>query len=379
MLALRDGLRARGHDARLFASRATPGGRQGSADYTCFGTTSRWRTLVQTANPSALRRLRRAVDEFRPDVVHVCLFLTQLSPLVLRALARVPTVYYAVWYRAICPIGTKLLPSGEVCQAPPGAVCRRTGCVPRRDWVPLMLQLRMLRRWWPSIDLVVADSHYVKRRLEGEGLAVDAVVWHGATARAASAERDARPLVAFAGRLVREKGADLLVDAFAKVLAAVPEARLLIAGDGPERGALERRIDELGLRAHVELPGHVRRPDLERRLAGAWVQVVPSRWPEPFGIVAAEAMLRGTPVVAADIGGLAELVEHGTTGLLVPPDDVDALSSSLVALLADGPLRTTLGAAARAFAAERLEQDVHVERFLELYRGLDAGRAAHAA
>src|SRR3954471_4377221 len=82
-LALRSALRRRGHDARLLASSAGLKPGQSQADYLCFGTLSRYRTLVQTLNPSAAWRLRRVLAEFRPDVVHVRMFLTQLSPLIL--------------------------------------------------------------------------------------------------------------------------------------------------------------------------------------------------------------------------------------------------------------------------------------------------------
>ena len=117
-IALRDGLRERGHDARLLATSAGLDG-PSVADYECRGTTSSLRTALQVANPSAARAVRRAVAEFRPDVVHVRMFLTQLSPLVLPPLKDIPSIYHAVWYRAICPTGTKLRPDGAVCHDHP--------------------------------------------------------------------------------------------------------------------------------------------------------------------------------------------------------------------------------------------------------------------
>ena len=96
-ISLRDGLRSRGHDARLFASSARPNGAHSQADYHCFGTTSGFRTLLQSANFWAARKLKRILAEFQPDVVHVTLFLTQLSPLILPLLKNVPSLYYAVW------------------------------------------------------------------------------------------------------------------------------------------------------------------------------------------------------------------------------------------------------------------------------------------
>src|SRR4051794_15694769 len=89
---LRDGLRARGHDARVFASTALRENGGFFADYSCIGTTSRWRTLLQSANPTAGMALQRALADFQPDVVHVSMFLTQLSPLILPALRAVPAL-----------------------------------------------------------------------------------------------------------------------------------------------------------------------------------------------------------------------------------------------------------------------------------------------
>ncbi len=77
MLSLRDGLRTRGHDARLFASNASDGDELMYADYSCLGTTSRWRTLLQTTNPWAYAKLREVLADFKPHVVHVCMFLTR--------------------------------------------------------------------------------------------------------------------------------------------------------------------------------------------------------------------------------------------------------------------------------------------------------------
>ncbi len=116
--ALRDELRRLGHDVRLFASSAGASQASSEADYLCYGTLSRFRTLLQTLNPWAFVRLRRVLQEFQPDVVHVRMFFTQLSPLILPLLRRVPALYHVVWYRPICLTGTKLLPTGSPCQSP---------------------------------------------------------------------------------------------------------------------------------------------------------------------------------------------------------------------------------------------------------------------
>lgn len=374
-LRLRDGLRERGHDARLLASSAGLTG-PSEADYGCKGTTSRLRTVLQTANPSAARAVRRALSEFRPDVVHVRMFLTQLSPLILPPLRDVPSIYHAVWYRAICPLGTKLRPDGSVCRQPPGSICHRAGCLPLRDWAPLMVQMGLWRRWREVFDVVVANSQALAGRLEEEGIEPVQVIPNGVPIRPARTQLARSPTILYAGRLVPEKGVDVLMRAFARVVHDVPDARLAVVGGG-EAGSLRRLALELGVLDSVELTGRLQREEMERRFEGAWVQAVPSRWEEPFGNVAVEAMMRGTAVVASASGGLTEIVDE-RSGMLVPPGDAGLLANALVRILSAPKLAESLGAAGRAIALERFSEQRFVEANLSMYRALIAGRGQRA-
>jgi glycosyltransferase involved in cell wall biosynthesis len=295
MLALRDGLRRRGHDARLLTSRARPLPLPLESDYLCFGTTSRLRGAVQALNPAAAWALYRVVKAFDPDVVHVRMFLTQLSPLVLPALRDRPSLLHAETVRPICPSGSKLLPSGATCTARYGWICR--GCLPAQDWPVLMMQMALWLRWRRAFDRIVANSHWTRRRLEDDGVPVDEVVWNGVPAIPPRVGLAEVPTIAYAGRLAPEKGLEVLLLAFRRVRERLPAVRLVLAGDGPERDALRARVGALGLDAHVERLGHLPRAELDSRLGGAWVQAVPSLWEEPFGLVAAEAMMRGVAVV----------------------------------------------------------------------------------
>jgi glycosyltransferase involved in cell wall biosynthesis len=171
-----------------------------------------------------------------------------------------------------------------------------------------------------------------------------------------------------------EKGVAVLIEAFRHVIARIPDARLLIAGDGPQRQALERLAEELGIRTHVEFMGHIPGSEMEQRMERAWVHVVPSRVMEPFGIAAAEAMMRGTAVVASDTGGLPEIVDHERTGLLVPPRDVKVLTSALVRILADRSLAEVMGRAGRDRALTRLDLSTCADKFLLLYESICSPR-----
>ena len=217
ILRLRQLLREKGHDARLFTTSVESGDFKNDADFKCPGTVSSFRTLLQTMNPWAYFKLRDVIREFRPDIIHVKIFLTQLSPLILPLLKDIPSLYHVAWYRPVCPTGTKFLPDGSICTVSPGIPCYRNGCLPLRDWGPLMIQLKLFRRWRWAFDSIIANSKFVKDTLLLNGIDGVEVLYYGAPPRPAGLSLFETPTAAYAGRLVREKGVDILLRAFAKI------------------------------------------------------------------------------------------------------------------------------------------------------------------
>lgn len=159
------------------------------------------------------------------------------------------------------------------------------------------------------------------------------------------------------GRLRRLKGQDLLLEAFARLVAARPDALLVLVGDGPLEPELRRRTAELGLADRVVFAGY--RPDARAVMAACDVVALPSRH-EAFGWVLAEAMAEGAAVVGLEAGGIPEVVTHGVTGLLTPPEDVEALGAALVKLATDEALRRDLAQAGRAAVLGRFSPDIHL-------------------
>lgn len=370
MLALRDGLRRLGHDVRMFASSARPASGVSLAEWECLGTTSRFRTLLQTANPWAFHKMGRVLAEFRPDVVHVGIHLTQLSPLILPLLKQIPSLYHVHWHRPICPVGTKTLADGATCYLQAGLACYYKRCLPLRDWLPLMFQMKLWRHWRRVFKVIVAVSQALRRRLIEEAIEPVEVVWNGVPIRPPRPPLSSPPTVAFAGRLVWAKGPDVLLEAFAKTLKQIPEAHLLLVGDGSERKHLGSLISKLQVSSHVSMVGHLPRQEMESRLSAAWVQAVPSRCSEGFPLAGVEAMMRGTAVIASASGGLVEIVQDGKTGFLIPPGDVDALAEALRRLLLDRQLAEQMGAAGREVALARFGEPAFVDRFQDLYEAI---------
>jgi glycosyltransferase involved in cell wall biosynthesis len=154
--------------------------------------------------------------------------------------------------------------------------------------------------------------------------------------------RAERPTALAVARLVRQKGLDVLVEAMPSVLERVPDAQVLLAGEGPQRSELESAIAARGLEDHVVLLGH--RDDVPALMRSAWVMVHPTRW-EGFGLVFLEAMSQGLPIIASGVSAIPEIVRDGETGTVIPPEDPVALSDALVELLTDKERRQRYAAA----------------------------------
>lgn len=181
-----------------------------------------------------------------------------------------------------------------------------------------------------------------------------------------------RPVVLFVGVLRPYKGLDVLLEAVARV----PGVQLVIAGRGPERLRLAARAARLGLTNRVTFLGYV--PDSERRilLHAADVFVLPSiDAREAFGIAQLEAMACGLPVIATDLPtGVRSVNPHGVGGLLVPPQNPDALAAGIARLLSDARLRRTLGQAARQRAQLEFSAERMIRRTLQVYEEVLGGR-----
>lgn len=166
--------------------------------------------------------------------------------------------------------------------------------------------------------------------------------------------------------LRREKGHEVLLDAFAQVGQRAPSVRLRIAGDGPLRSHLEQRCRHLGIEGSVEFLGAV--PDVWDILARAGLAVFPSLT-EPQGIAVLEAMAAGCPVIASRVGGIPEMVDHGRNGHLVPPADAPALADAMLRLHGDDQLRARYRDEGLRTAGQwRMDTTVH--RYEALYREL---------
>jgi glycosyltransferase involved in cell wall biosynthesis len=221
----------------------------------------------------------------------------------------------------------------------------------RRRVEPWVLE-RLVRFALRRADLVLPMGPFTHELATRAGVPEERIIelshptrWEGTEPPAG--EADGPPRIVGAGRLIPEKGFDLLLLAFADLADEFPDVRLELAGDGPQRSTLERLANDLELGDRVRFLGWIPGQGMGRFFSGARVAVLPSRMNEGLPMVLVEAGVAGCALVGTDVGGIRDIVHPGRTGILVPPNDFEALAEALRSLLRDPEEAHRLGAGAR--------------------------------
>ncbi|HET7045372.1 MAG TPA: glycosyltransferase family 4 protein [Gaiellaceae bacterium] len=329
-------LRDRGVDARMVVlHEGEPGAGEFGGLLRGAGVPVEELRLRRDVDPAAFARLVRLLRRERPRVVHTHLVHADAYGLPAARLARVPAT-----------------------------VSTKHGFNAFRESRAFAAADRALARLATANVAISQGLADYLAATEGFAAGSFRIVHYGIEAGAEPPAPPREPRLAAVGRLIPVKGFDVLLEAFAAARKELPELTLELAGDGPLRAELERAAP-----GGVTFLGRVSpvAPLYERSLAA----VVPSRG-EGFGMVALEAMERGRAVIGSRVGGLPELVEDGVTGLLVPPDDPEALAHALQALGGNPARAAAMGAAGRARALAAFGADRPAEALDALYRTLAA-------
>jgi glycosyltransferase involved in cell wall biosynthesis len=358
----------RGMDVRVLAARIDPGEE-------LPGVTLHESPELFRRNVNMQARLGDAVAD-APEVVH----LHQVDdPQIVTALqSAAPVVISAHGYTA-CTSGVYYFEPGQECTRGHGLGCvpnlLARGCAHTRHRKTLPVKFRNATRGRSALeraDLAVSYSSAVDRHLAANGIGRRMLVPYFPTmpARHGSGHSGRRRVV-FAGRIVWLKGIEVLIRAATQV-----EAEFVVCGDGRELDHMREQARRLGVDERVRFTGWLGAEELAGELADASLVVLPSLWPEPFGLVGIEAFAASRPAVASATGGVGDWLEHGVNGLGVPPADADGLAGALNELLADPERQRLMGIAGRDTVTRRFSAETHLAA---LFEGYQAARATWEA
>lgn len=380
LFELMDLLRSRGHEVALF-SMADPQGKPTEYDRYFVnhiefkneaGIVQKLRNAAHAIYSSeARRKLREMIREFRPDVAHVRNIYHHLSPSILWELKaeRIPVLYHLNDFKLLCP-SYNLVSQGRACAGGSFRQALVSKCYPGLEARLALTAEAYVHRWLGTyhkcVDLFLAPSEFVRDKFVEHGWHREKfeVLPHFQEAKKVFPIRSDAPLL-YVGRLSAEKGVDDLI----RAMCQLPELRLMIAGDGPQRSNLQQLAATLGLN-NVEFVGNVSPAKRDALIGDSRFTILPSRAYETLGKTILESYALGRAVVASDTGSRRELVRHGETGLLYRRDDVDELAKALKMLAGQSELAANMGRAGWEYVRQKHTPGEHYRKLASLYAEL---------
>ena len=372
-----DELVLRGHEVALMHAAET--GRSTESWERTFP--RRFRMLADTRRDA----VASALDSFGPEVIYLH-SLPDAEVLEMLLHSSVPVIRMVHDHSLYCLRSYKYNPlTRAICHRPASLYCAFPCMAPigrnRKNAFPLKWnhfashreELELSKR----CERIIVYSEYSKAELVNNGFDPEAIHIHvpmrcGSDVPTSSFSE--RNLILFAGQIIRGKGVDLLLKALAKLTAPF---ECLILGDGNHRPYCQRLCTRLHLADRVQFRGFVPADELQKFYADASVFVMPSVWPEPFGMAGPEAMRYGLPVVAFDSGGIKEWLFHGENGFLAPWMDTQAFASHIETLLRNKYLARQLGCNGRERVNHVYSASRQVDRleqiFIHAARGSKSG------
>lgn len=328
------------------------------------------------ANPAILDAVRRIVEKEGPDLIHAH---DIGNPDVVELSSRLrPTVQSVLNHSFYCPGGMKYLPGrSRVCERAFGPGCLTSALLTHCNSIRPTVLIRSYRRSQrmtrnPAQLFFLTLSHYQAKQLEEAGVPPDRIrvlpPFTPLPPLASNSLADS-PFILFTGRIYPGKGLPLLIRALQQIRSP---CRLVVDGEGPGLEPARQLAQKLGLSDRVEFAGWTKPDRHEAFYRRCALVVLPSVWPEPFGLVGIEAMSYSKSVVAFRVGAVPEWLKDSVYGFLIRPYDIDAMADRIDELLKDPALRLQMGTAGREWVSTQFSEEKFLSRLLEIYREAQA-------
>ncbi|MEM9089726.1 MAG: glycosyltransferase family 4 protein [Cyanobacteria bacterium P01_F01_bin.53] len=319
------------------------------------------------------KAVRSQLQQAPCDVVHVQNFFPLISPSIYFAAgaAGVPVVQTLRNYRLLCP-NALFFREGRVCEdclgksVPyPGVMhgCYRNSAAASAGVAAMLTAHNAINTWQDRVDLYITLTEFARQKFIEAGFpAHKIVVKPNFVAPDPGVGQGEGDFALYVGRLSVEKGLDTLLNAWQKLSKPMP---LKIVGDGPLSDMVEETIARS---PHISWLGRQPMPEVHQLMGEAQFLVFPSKWYETFGRVAVEAYAKGTPVVASNIGAIAEIVDSGRTGLHFQPGDADDLASQVEWFLAHPDVLAQMRKTVRAEYEAKYTAEKNYQQLIDIYQ-----------
>ncbi|MBR3134845.1 MAG: glycosyltransferase family 4 protein [Clostridia bacterium] len=322
--------------------------------------------------------MEKALDEFKPDIVHLNNFQRQLSASIVNPIKErnIPIVFTAHDVQAVCPAITMLDNDGNICEKCMGGKyinCVKKKCNKGSTLKSLLGAIegkyyRNKKIYTEKIESIITPSSFYKEKLIEDGIEKDKIIAIHNFIKTSEYEVETtnEGYALYVGRLSKEKGILDLIDAFKNI----ENGKLLIAGDGPEKENIQATIKENSLEDRIELLGFLDKKEIIDYISKCSFVVIPSIWYENCPYSALETQAIGKAIIGANIGGIPELVDDGKEGLLFESGNTEDLQDKMELLLKNTEKANKMGMTARNNAKEKYSIDNYYNSIIKVYESL---------
>lgn len=317
--------------------------------------------------------MSKALDEFKPDVVHINNFQRQLSSSIIEAIneKNIPIVYTSHDLQAVCP-ASAMLNNGKICEkCLDGSKynCFKNKCLKNSILKSFLGSVEGVyyknKKIYDKFSTIISPSNFVKNMLIKGNIKSNIVTIHNFIdlSNFKQYKISDEDYALYLGRLSVEKGILNLVKAFS----LQDSGNLLIAGDGPEKENIQRFIDQNNLKNRIKLLGFLNTKEVKKYISKSSFVVVPSIWYEncPYSILESFALAK--PVIGSKIGGISELIVDGENGYLYDYDDINDLTKKISQMFSDKKGRIKMGRQALKICQKEYDVDNYYEKLIKVY------------
>lgn len=378
-------LREHGHEVAFFSMKDEKNIKTDCKEYFVepidLNTGSKLKALDVIYSKENKKKMEEALDEFKPDIVHLNNFQRQLSASIIDPIKsrNIPIVFTAHDVQAICPAITMMDNDKNICEE-----CMKgkyLNCIKKKCNKGSTLKsivgalegyyYRIKNIYTKKIDFIITPSEFYREKMIEDGIPENKIkaLHNFVELKDYDLEVSDEEYALYFGRLSKEKGILNLINAFTKL----KEGKLYIAGEGPEKETIEKIIKENNLENRIKLLGFLNADQMKDTIRKCKFVIVPSIWYEncPYSVM--ETLAIGKPVIGANIGGIPELVKNEQSGLTYKYDDIDELANKMETLFNNKELVTEYGVNAKKQANELYGKDIYYKNIMSIYEKLVKG------
>ena len=372
-------LKEKGHQIAFFSMQNEKNIKTGEKEYFVeeldLNTGSKLKALDVIYSKENKKKMAEALEDFKPDIVHINNFQRQLSESIIDAIneKNIPIVFTAHDVQAVCPAITMLDKDKQICElCMKGKYfnCIKKKCIKNSNLKSVLGAIegkyyRLKKVYNKKISYIITPSEFYKEKLieDGENEKNIEAIHNFIHLEDYNLDISDKGYGLYIGRLAKEKGILNLVEAFSRIQGE----RLYIAGDGPEKEKIEKIIENRDLQDNIKLLGYLNQDEVKKYIKNARFIVVPSIWYEncPYSILETQAI--GKPVIGADIGGIPELVKDKENGLVYRYNSIDELETKMKLLFENKELAEQYGKKAKEYAEKFYNKETYYDKIIKIY------------